>query len=578
MLVELYVKNLAVIEELRLELGTGLTVLSGDEGAGKSLLVDALSLLLGGRASTSLIRTGALAALVEGVFWTKPDDSVVGIMLKEAGIEPEGDGMLILTREVQEQGRSVARVNGRVVAVSLLRALGQRLMDIHTQMEHLSLLSVQRQLDLLDSFGGLLELRSNLGEKVSQLREKARELGLTAGESMQRQREFLEYQIAELDGANVCAGQDESLQQERHILQRARELKEGCSTAYSMLYTDDDHAAVSLTYQAIKAVQRLVSIDPTLQPHLESLEITAAALEETARALCRYAEAVESGAGHFEEVEERLEVLRRLKSKYGPTLEDVVQFAVQARNDLENLLAQEERRCQLEEQHGELKREAGELAEKLSQARQEAAQGLTEAVNVELDELGIPWAKFDIKLTREECPDGLSAYQGMYAFSQYGIDRVEFMGSTNPAEPLRPLADIVSGGEICRFMLALKSALRRADLVPTLVFDEIDSGIAGRNAETVGRKLSTLAKEQQVICVTHLPQVACFGDNHYRVIKEVSSGRAATRIEHLGKDSRVGELAAMMGSSGDKLMFQSAREFLSRADQTEKNNIISVIS
>lgn len=259
-----------------------------------------------------------------------------------------------------------------------------------------------------------------------------------------------------------------------------------------------------------------------------------------AQDLSRYAEAVEGSPARLREVEERLELLRRLKHKYGPTLEGVIRFADESRRNLQDLRSREEQRRQLEQDYQELRKEAGELAERLSRARQEAAQNLVELVNFELADLGMPWTRFDISLMWEENPDGLPAYQGLYSFSQNGIDRVQFLATTNPGEPPRPLAEIASGGETCRFMLALKSALRQADSVPTLVFDEIDSGIGGRNAHTVGKKLAALAQDRQVICITHLPQIACFGDNHCRMVKDISSGQAVTLIEHLEGDYRLG--------------------------------------
>ncbi|MDP2726731.1 MAG: AAA family ATPase, partial [Dehalococcoidia bacterium] len=268
MLTEFLVKNIAVIEELQLTVGPGLTVLSGEEGAGKSLLVDALCLLLGGRASANLVRSGTSSALVEGVFWVSQDDSVLATMLQEAGLQLESDGSLILAREVQEQGRSIARVNGRAVPVSLLRELGHRLMDINSQMEHLSLLNPQRQLYLLDSHGGLLETRSRLASLLAGLREIARELGALSDENAQRQRDLLEYQLAEIGEAKVRLGEDESLQQEWHVLQRAQALKEGCYTAYNALYADSISAA-GLVHQATKALRGMILIDPTLHPHLE---------------------------------------------------------------------------------------------------------------------------------------------------------------------------------------------------------------------------------------------------------------------------------------------------------------------
>jgi DNA repair protein RecN (Recombination protein N) len=319
-----------------------------------------------------------------------------------------------------------------------------------------------------------------------------------------------------------------------------------------------------------------MSINPALQPQVEELESAVIQLEEIARGLSRYAEAIEDSPERLQEVEERLELLRRLKHKYGPTLEDVIRFADEAGNKLQALESQEERRCRLEGEHRELKIEAGELAERLSRARQEAAGRLAKLVNSELVELGMPWARFDINLTWEECPDGLPAYQGTYSFTQHGIDRVQFLASTNPGEPLRPLADIASGGETCRFMLALKSALRQADSVPTLVFDEIDAGIGGRNAYVVGKKLVVLAKGRQVICITHLPQIACFGDDHYRVIKDVSGPQAVVRLEHLSGDSRVEELAAMLGSDRERTMMESAEELLRRAREDEKVKLVAV--
>jgi len=573
MLVELHVKNLAVIGDVTLKFEEGLTVLSGDEGAGKSLLVGALCLLAGGKASAALVRSGEPAALVEGIFHLQPDGDLAGV-LADSGIEVEPDGSLIVAREVQSEGRSIARVNGRAVPVSLLREIGRRLIDIHGQMEHLSLLSSQRQMDLLDGYSGLLELRDELGAKVTLLRDKARELSRLSGDS-RRDRELLEYQVAEVDRANIRPGEDEALEREYRILQRAQELKEECYAAYSRLYADD-HSAAGAAHQVVKALQRAVSIDTALQAQVEELESVVVELEEIGRGLSRYMEGIEDSPERLQRVEERLELLRALKRKYGSTLEEVISFANEARKELQTLESQEEQRHQLEGEYRQLKEEAGELAEKLSGSRQEAACRLAGLVNSELAELGMPWARFDISLTREESSEGLPAYQGAYAFSQHGIDRVEFLASTNPGEPLRLLADVASGGETCRFMLALKTALRRADSIPTLVFDEIDAGVGGRSAHVVGRKLAALAQERQVICITHLPQIACFGDDHYRVVKDVSGERAVVRLEQLTGDSRVEELAAMLGSDREHVMLESAQELLRRAGEIGNAELVSV--
>lgn len=561
MLVELCIKNLAVIEELRLTLGPGLTVLSGEEGAGKSLLVDALCLLLGGRASASLVRSGASSALVEGIFWASPDDPSLAAIFQEVGLQPEGDGSLIMAREVQEQGRSTARVNGRAVPLSLLRELGYRLVDINSQMDHLSLLNPQRQLDLLDGYGALLEARQRLGGKLAELREASRELRGLSDETAGGQRQLLEYQVAEIEAASIQPGEDQALRQEADLLQRAQALQEGCYSAYNGLYGDGISAS-GLVHQAIKALRTLLPVDPTLDAQVQALTSAAAELEESARELRRYAEEVESRAGRLEQVEERLDLLRRLKGKYGPTLGQVIDFARGAREEMEALQSHQERRRRLEEKRRGLEEEAGRLAEELSTARQGLVATLAGLANGELADLGMPWAKFDIELSQAESEEGLPTSRGRRSFGPYGIDRVEFQGATNPGEPLRPLAEIASGGETCRFMLALKTALRQADSVPTLVFDEIDMGVGGRSAHIVGRKLAALARDRQVICITHLPQIACYGQSHYKVQKEVSSGRALTLIERLEGRARVEELAAMLGSQSDGAMLESARELL----------------
>lgn len=348
------------------------------------------------------------------------------------------------------------------------------------------------------------------------------------------------------------------------MLERAEAIREACYRAYNVLYGDEGCAA-GLVHRAARELRGMVAIDPSLRPQLEALASHAAELEETARELRCYADAVESVSDRLQQVEERLELLRRLKGKYGPSLEEVIEFAGRAGREVQGLQAMEERRCRLEQHQHRLEEDAGKLAEKLSRARGEGAQSLAEMVNRELSDLGIPWARFDIGLKREECSDGLPAFGGRFSCSRHGIDRVEFLGATNPGDPLRPLAHIASGGETCRFMLALKSALRRADSVPTLVFDEIDSGVGGRSAQVVGRKLAALAENRQVICVTHLPQIASFGHHHYRVFKEISFGRAVARAQALDGDARVEELAAMLGGSAHKPMLESAQEFLRQA-------------
>jgi len=584
MLIELQAKNLATIDDVRLQFGKGFTVLSGDEGAGKSLLVDALCLLAGGRASANLIRNGTSGAFVEGVFNLDGDDSGLKTVLDEAGIEIDPDGTLILTREVQEQGRGIARVNGRAVPVTLLRQLGHFLIDIHSQMEHMSLLNPQSQLELLDSFAGLDDRRTEVGRKIAQLRQAIEEMKAGYGQQSQQQRELMEFQVAEIDSAGIEVGEGESLQKEWQILQRVQELKEAGYVVGNTLYADDP-SATALIHQAIKTLRGASSINPTLNGHIEALESAAAQIEETARSISQYVESVEDNPERIREVEKRLDLLHRLKQKYGPTLEKVIEFAETTRKELLSIQSQGERRRQLQAQCQKLREEAGYLAAELSRAREKAARKLTEQVNEELADLAMKGAKFDIKIVREEAQDGLPfgppaivtegrrAGQSACAFTQSGIDRVQFLASTNPGEPPKPLVFIASGGETCRFMLALKSALRQADLVPTLIFDEIDAGIGGRNAQTVGRKLAALAHKRQVICITHLPQVACFGTKQYRIAKHISGGRAVTSALLLNEKARVRELAVMLGSGGEPMLMGAEALLKCARDEVEKEPV-----
>jgi len=345
--------------------------------------------------------------------------------------------------------------------------------------------------------------------------------------------------------------------------------------AYEILYADD-RSASTLVDSAARALQGMVSIDPSLGPYLDTLQSARAEVEQTAQELRDYTDTIASHPDRVEQVEERLALLRRMKSKYGPALENVLEFASNSRRELEAAQELEERRCRLEEELQELEQEVAEHALKLSTARQESALRLTGIVNDELACLGLPWASFDISLQRVEDANGLPTPQGTYSYNQHGIDRVEFLAATNPGEPLKPLVDIASGGETCRFMLAVKSSLQRSDPVPLLIFDEIDMGIGGRSAHTVGKRLSALARDRQVICITHLPQIACFGQNHYRAVKEFSSKKAMTRIEQLEEQPRVEELAVMMGSQADDLLLQSAEELLRRAKQEERQAVAAV--
>jgi DNA repair protein RecN (Recombination protein N) len=543
-----------------------MTVLSGEEGAGKSLVADALSSLMGTRAQAGLVRSGAETCQVEGIFWLPEETkTALGSFLTENGLEPETDGSLILYREIQEAGRSVARVNGRAVPLSILKQIGQRLVDLHGQMDYLSLMDTARQRDLLDSYGKLMALRQQLAGKVAELKQKTSELEHLRNLPADHSPDFLRYQMDEIESAGLKPDEEANLKSERETLRHAGEISSGCLMAYQLLY-DDERSATTTIYQALTALRELDGLFSSLDEHRQQLEGAKACLEETARELLRQGESIEFSSARLEEVEQRLDQISTLKRKYGGSVESVLALATETRQELAALENRGELLSQLKRAREDIESETGRLAEELSQARREAAAALAKMVNQELAQLGLPQARFDIRIWQEAVENGLPVSGGeRYAYTREGIDRLEFMVVTNPGEPLRPLAAIASGGETSRVTLAIKSALKQADPVPTLVFDEIDIGIGGRSGDTVGRKLAELARFHQLLCITHLPQIACFGDVHYRLVKDTNSGRARSRLEKLEGKARLEELAAMLGSETGGAMQEGAAELLAQA-------------
>ncbi len=569
MLGELHIKNFAVIKDMSVNFVPGLNVISGEEGSGKSLLVDALGLLMGARAPAGLIRSGTRSARIEAIFW--PADATVNqvnSVLEESGIEPEANGMLLVSREFQEGGKSVARVNNRAVPLSLLRRLGKDMVDIHGQMEYLSLLDQANQLNLVDAYGNLPGSRRELKNVIEELRRKEKELAAMDGIEKEGYLELLQYQIEEIDRAKLEEVDEEQMHHEREILRRAEAICGGCMDAYANLYGDERSASV-LIHKTLTGLRNITNTDESLSAHRDKLEACLSGIEETAHDLRGYAERVEDGQEKLEEIERRLDALAILKRKYGNNLEDIIAFRSKAAAELDGLQNRQARQARLAAELQELKASAGRKAEALSLERREAAGQLVRLANEELAELGLPWARFDITLSRKEDPDGLSVAGGKcYAYTSDGIDRLEFQVATNPGEPVRSMSAIVSGGETSRIVLAIKSALKVADPIPTLVFDEIDMGVGGRGADSVGKKLATLSHFHQVLCITHLPQIACFGDSHLRLVKEIESGRACTHVETIEGQERLRELAAMLGSERNSgVMLKGAEALMKNAEK-----------
>ncbi len=575
MLLELKVKDIGIIDEINWSLGDGLNVITGETGAGKSLVIDAVEALLSGKTDEEIIRHGAEEAQIEGVFTLPQDKNISGLreLLIEKGLEADEE-TLVINCELRRQGRSIIRVNGRAVAKGLLQQIGRLLVDVHGQSEHLSLLDRKRHLDFLDSYAHNLDLRSDFGAKALELNKAEQELKalVRSEEELARREELLRFQIDEIDQANLRERDEEELERERNILASAEKLKALSYEAYQGLYGEDaagpSASAADRLNEAIRAMKKLIELDPEMKRYLDSLEETLYGLQETAQDIRAYGERLEYDPERLEEIESRLEFVRSLKRKYGQTITGVLDYLARAESELERLSRSSDRQAELGEMCSRLKEEMGGMAFQLSGARSQAAKKLVNKVKRELQDLDMSQVDFEVDINQVRDEEGIPFPDGKtYAFNNEGVDNVEFIASTNPGEPLKPLAKIASTGEISRFMLALKGVLSEADNIPVLVFDEIDIGVGGRSGEIIGKKLWVLSRQHQTICVTHLPQIAAFADEHFRVQKEVSGDRTLSRLETLRDESRVEELAAMLGGSQyTETSLDNARELLEKAE------------
>jgi len=566
---ELRIQNFAIIDQLELTFESGLVVFTGETGAGKSIILDALELLLGGRADATAIRTEADLARVEATFHLcGPERQEVHAILRRADLLDDPD-YLTLSREVRREGRSVARVNGVTVNIGLLKELGERLVDIHGQSEHLSLLNVRAHLGLLDRYADVQSQRETYRQTYQQLQAVRRELEelRQAQRDADRRTEMLTFQAEEIESARLRPGEDEELRHERDRLANAEALARLAQQALAALDegTAESPAATDLIGQVAQALNKLAQIDSDQSALAQQTTILAESLADLARSLRAYLETIEYNPKRLEEVEERLDLLHRLTRKYGGSLEAVLAYAAEARRQLEHISNAAERIAQLEAEEKELLTRLSEQAQILSRQRRAAAEKLSRSMEAELDDLRMAAARFAVDFQTRPDPAGLPLPDGTrVAFDEDGLDKVEFLIAPNPGEGLKPLAKIASGGETSRLMLGLKNVLAHADEVPTLIFDEIDQGIGGRVGATVGEKLWLLARQHQVLVVTHLPQLAAFGDQHFQVQKQVENDRTRTHVTPLEGETRLLELAQMLGEVSEGTL-RSAHDLLQNA-------------
>lgn len=556
MLSELQIRNFAIIDDIHLQFAPGFNVLTGETGAGKSIILDAMMLVLGERADTTMIRAGCTEAFVEATFdLSAALQKALNRLLEKEGLETGSDEGLVLARELRENGRTIARVNGRSVNLSLLRQIAAPLIDIHGQGEHLSLLKPRSHLPLLDVYGGLVGERTAVAQQVSHLQTIQKELeSLRQDERFKAQRlDMLQYQIQEISTANLQEGEEEELRAERTRLANAEQLIRAAGEAVAQLIGAEDDVVESIADRlglVERSLTQLAKFDETQTGKLEQLQGLAFQLGELAEELQNYLEELEFNPDRLGYVEERLELIHTLKRKYGNNIPAILAAGAQARDELKQITHSEERIAELVDLETAVLRQIGQLAAKLSQKRKAAALKLSRVVERQLTELYMDGTKFQVDFHVEPQANGAFVGEERLAFDRAGIDRAEFLISPNPGEPLKPMAKVASGGETARLMLALKTALTEADATPTLIFDEIDQGIGGRVGNVVGRKLWRLTSraQHQVIVVTHLPQLAGYGDAHFVVSKRVNDGRTTTAVTNLDTNGRIDELAAMLGT------------------------------
>ena len=536
MLRELRVRNFAVLEAVVVPLAPGLNVLTGETGAGKSMLIDAILLIRGARAQGDVIRADTETATVEAVFDVEPRGPVAAL-LDEAGLGLD-DGQLVLRRELSRAGRHRAFANDAPVTVGLLERLGDHLVEVHGQHEHQRLLEPARQLELLDRFADAEDLREEVGGLFAKFREARAEMERArAAERDRAQREdLLRFQVGELDAARLRSGEEAELRAELRRAQHAEKLAGGLAEAAALL-DDDRDAATGRLARAARLLGDLGRIDPAFAAPVAGLDAAQAHLEEVLAALRALRADVVVEPGRREAIDERLDALTRLKRKYGESAEAMLGFREEAAAELDRLGRHEEILAEQERMLGELRAELGAAATALADRRQGAVERLAPRVERELRALGMERAVFRVALERAP----------LEAIGARGLDRVEFRLATNPGEELRPLARVASGGELSRTMLALKAVLARADRVPTMVFDEVDAGIGGRVASVVAQKLAAAAEGRQVLCVTHLAPIAAAAQQHLRVVKSVRGGRTRVAAEPLAGAARVEEIARMLG-------------------------------
>ena len=556
MLSLLHIEDIAVISRGEISFGAGFNVLTGETGAGKSIVVDAIGAIIGGRTSRDLIRTGAKCARVTAVFNHLPTLA----WFEQYGIAPDENGELLVERVIQPDGKNTCRVNGHPVLVTQLRELGSQLLNIHGQHDGQQLLDEETHLDSLDNFGHLSAQREDYQQAYDQVRQLRRQLHaveMDEGEKARRM-DTLQHQIGELERAQLRVGEEEELSAQREILRNAERITQAVDDAWQALNGGDvSDGAASLLARAEDALTRGGRYSSELAQLAQTVAQLRYAADDAAELVRDARSGLEFCPGQLDDVEERLDQIHRLKRKYGADEQAMLDYLERCRDELDNIQFSDQRREKLEKELEQALAVARGKAEKLSQARQKAAKELAKRIQGELTALDMPRVQFDVEFAPVEGEDGLG---------ETGMDRVRFLMSANLGEDLKPIHRIASGGELSRIMLALKNVLAETDCVTTMVFDEVDTGVSGRAATKVAQKLYQVARGRQVLCVTHLPQIAAMGDVHFSVEKGERDGRTYTQVEQLSRAQRREELARLSGGASTAILLEGAEEQLQKAE------------
>ena len=564
MLSLLHIENIAVIESADISFDRGFNVLTGETGAGKSIVIDAIGTVIGERTSRDLIRTGAKSALVQAVFVDIPELD----WFSQYGISPDENGELLIQRELHPDGKNSCRVNGRMVTVSQLRQLGTQLLNIHGQHDGQLLLDPARHLGYLDSFGGTEELLAEYRtcyDQVAALRKEISALQMDETEKARRI-DTLNYQIRELEQADLRSGEEEELLERRNLLRSAEKLSDAIQTIHrSLLGTEEMDGAATLLSDAERASRSTARYTDRLTELTDTLNQLTIEAEDASETVQELEEELDFAPDELDRVEERLDILHRMKKKYGSTVDEMIDYLDRCRSELDAIECSSDNLNRLEKKLDSALAQAKEKASVLSSARKEQAKLLESRIQTELLQLDMPRVQFRVQFDPKPGPLGMD---------ETGMDEVQFLMSANMGEALKPIQKIASGGELARIMLALKNVLAENELVSTMVFDEVDTGVSGRAAQKVAQKMASVARHKQVLCVTHLPQIAAMADTHFSVEKGESGGRTYTVVTKLDQKQRSEELARLTGGTKvTESMLRSAEELLADAAEWKKGNL-----